>query len=306
MDMTTDAMTWTIAYRKRTANRFLRVSNWQGTWTQAVAMAAVFSETNPELQVYYVPTAEAEQDGATPEDIGNVLVDSGKRIRIAEGGGVPDEMIARIPTPEAARERWLDGTEIASPAQVATDHDEALAIAASIPVDGRPAEVTRLLEAAELLTDERENLAALQHARKVYDEHLAALPVPVTVSAVEIVDGVKVPIGEPRTTTVSRGALDLLYGECPVPNPHPLANCGPLTLPLASGDHCPTCGTRVDDRADLGGPGTSQGLIEAVESASTITAEQLDRAVFAAANTSCTVNRACVRAAFTAVGIDVR
>jgi hypothetical protein len=115
MDMTTDAMTWTIAYRKRTANRFLRVSNWQGTWTQAVAMAAVFSETNPELQVYYVPTAEAEQDGATPEDIGNVLVDSGKRIRIAEGGGVPDEMIARIPTPEAARERWLDGTEIAEP-----------------------------------------------------------------------------------------------------------------------------------------------------------------------------------------------
>jgi len=40
--------------------------------------------------------------------------------------------------------------------------------------------------------------------------------VPVTVTAVEIVDGVEVPIGEPRQTTASRGALDLLHGQADV------------------------------------------------------------------------------------------
>ncbi|WIM97806.1 hypothetical protein ACTOB_001360 [Actinoplanes oblitus] len=28
-----------------------------------------------------------------------------------------------------------------------------------------------------------------------------------------------------------------------VPDPHPMANCGPLTLPLPPGTLCPTCGT---------------------------------------------------------------
>lgn len=66
---------------------------------------------------------------------------------------------------QLARERiaaaWDEAAEI-----------EALAIAASIPIDGRPGEVTRLLEAAELLNDEHENLAALRHARRVYDQLL--------------------------------------------------------------------------------------------------------------------------------------
>jgi hypothetical protein len=39
--------------------------------------------------------------------------------------------------------------------------------------------------------------------------------VPVTVTAVEIIDGVEVPIGEPRERTISRGALDLLHGTAP-------------------------------------------------------------------------------------------
>lgn len=237
----TDRAGWTIAYRKRTANRFLRVSTWQGTWAQAVALSSVFTEANPDLQVWYVPTVEAEQQGGDPADIGNVMVDSGKRIKIVESDAMlPAEILARVPSAEIARERWHSGAPIANPApkcdtvsdgvaQVeqieawwarhnlsegetqiaerilaarAADHDEALveqqrvnreaherelaaqaahtqalAIAASIPIDGRPAEVTAMLEAAELLTDERENLAALQHARKVYDEHLAALPV---------------------------------------------------------------------------------------------------------------------------------
>lgn len=39
--------------------------------------------------------------------------------------------------------------------------------------------------------------------------------VPVRVTAVEIIDGVEVPIGKPRETTISRGALDLLHGGYP-------------------------------------------------------------------------------------------
>ena len=40
-----------------------------------------------------------------------------------------------------------------------------------------------------------------------------AAEVPVRVTAVEIVNGVEVPIGEPRETTISRSALDLLHGN---------------------------------------------------------------------------------------------
>lgn len=35
-------------------------------------------------------------------------------------------------------------------------------------------------------------------------------PVPIVVSAAQIINGVEVPIGEPRVTVASRGALDLL------------------------------------------------------------------------------------------------
>lgn len=30
-----------------------------------------------------------------------------------------------------------------------------------------------------------------------------------------------------------------------IPDPHSLANCGPLAIPLGAGEQCPTCGTRV-------------------------------------------------------------
>jgi hypothetical protein len=36
--------------------------------------------------------------------------------------------------------------------------------------------------------------------------------VPITITAFEIVDGVEVPIGKPRETTISCGALDLMHG----------------------------------------------------------------------------------------------
>lgn len=31
-----------------------------------------------------------------------------------------------------------------------------------------------------------------------------------------------------------------------VPNPHPMANCGPLQLALPAGTTCPTCGTLIE------------------------------------------------------------
>lgn len=45
------------------------------------------------------------------------------------------------------------------------------------------------------------------------DRRQAGEQVPIIVSAVEIIDGVEVPIGEPRVRTISRGALDLLHGN---------------------------------------------------------------------------------------------
>src|SRR5687767_7951128 len=95
----TERPDWTICYRKRTANRFFRVTNWSGTWSQAVAMARLFAEANPDLQVYYTSSAEAENAGrVVAEDIANILIeDSNKRIRIVEKGELPQSMIARIP-----------------------------------------------------------------------------------------------------------------------------------------------------------------------------------------------------------------
>lgn len=105
---------WTIAYRKPRANRFLRVTNWQGTWAQALAVSQVFAAAHPELQVWYVPTAASDANGA-PEDIGNILVDTGRRVRIVEGGDelLTTEMIARVPAAEVAEERWHNGEPIA-------------------------------------------------------------------------------------------------------------------------------------------------------------------------------------------------
>lgn len=92
--------TWTIAYRKPRANKFHRVTDWAGTWNEAYEMAKTFGERNPGMQIYYVPTKAAEDDqaariatGELPDfgysaDWGNVMVDSGKRIRMTETGTI--------------------------------------------------------------------------------------------------------------------------------------------------------------------------------------------------------------------------
>ena len=100
-----DPRTWTIAYRRRTANRFVRVTNWAGNWHQAYNLASAFGELHPELQVHYVPTAEYDAEeareiaagtlsAAYAEDHGNVLVDSGKRVRIVDTGQLDEALSA--------------------------------------------------------------------------------------------------------------------------------------------------------------------------------------------------------------------
>jgi hypothetical protein len=100
-----DPRSWTIAWRKRTANHFRRASNWVGTWAEAFEMAAAFGELHPEMQVYYTTTAAYEQwqrdeiaagtliDHGYSDDWGTILVDSGKRIKIRETGVIEDELL---------------------------------------------------------------------------------------------------------------------------------------------------------------------------------------------------------------------
>lgn len=87
---------WTIAFRKRRANRFQRVTNWSGSWDDAVRMAGVYAESHPELEIYYVITLEAESANPTSEDNGNVMVESGKRIRIVDNAELSEEIISEF------------------------------------------------------------------------------------------------------------------------------------------------------------------------------------------------------------------
>lgn len=113
------ANSWTIAYRKPRANKFHRATNWSGTWEQARVMAGRFAELQDDaVQVYYVTTAEyeawelaedrariargeitAEYAASRYEDHGNVMVDSGKRIRMTDTGTLPARLMADCPPP---------------------------------------------------------------------------------------------------------------------------------------------------------------------------------------------------------------
>ena len=97
--------TWTLAYRKPTANRFQRVTNWSGTWAQAMELTGAFTRANPGLEVWYVPTAESDENGA-PEDRGNILANSGRRVRITETGTLSAEVLAQVPDADEAQARF--------------------------------------------------------------------------------------------------------------------------------------------------------------------------------------------------------
>lgn len=81
---------WTVAYRKPKGNRFRRVDGVALHWDAATELALDLKAAVPELEVYYVPTRAAEVEGwVDAEDIGNILVPTGKRVKILEGGVLP-------------------------------------------------------------------------------------------------------------------------------------------------------------------------------------------------------------------------
>jgi len=96
--------TWTLAYRKPRANRFQRVTNWRGTWHQASELAGTFADVHPDLEVYYVPTADVER--IDEADRGNILVESSRRARMFETGQLSAEMIALAPDASEAKARF--------------------------------------------------------------------------------------------------------------------------------------------------------------------------------------------------------
>lgn len=98
---------WTIAYRRRRANRFHRVANWHGTWYQARELARTFVEAHPDLDVYYVSTAAAEASGRVcAEDQRNILVDSGRRVPMFETGVLPPQILEQVPDAAEAEARF--------------------------------------------------------------------------------------------------------------------------------------------------------------------------------------------------------
>ncbi len=99
-----DPRSWTIAWRKRTANHFRRANNWAGTWAEAFEMARAFGELHPDMQVFYTTSAAYEQwqrdeiaagtlSADRADDHGNIMVDSGKRIKVRETGVIEDELL---------------------------------------------------------------------------------------------------------------------------------------------------------------------------------------------------------------------
>jgi hypothetical protein len=82
---------WTVAYRKPKANRFVRVDGVSVSWEAATELSQDVIKAMPGYEVYYVSTRQAELQGLVcEEDRGNILVPSGRRVRIVEGGTLPE------------------------------------------------------------------------------------------------------------------------------------------------------------------------------------------------------------------------
>jgi hypothetical protein len=130
--------------------------------------------------------------------------------------------------------------------------------------------------------------------------------VPIIVTAVEIIDGVEVPIGEPQERTISRGALDLLHGY-------------DTSADEALGDRRQRAREAFDDAWSgandvFGGKGWAERLLVAREAAiETATRVRVDREVTEAAvaasgyglDISYDTYRKIITAAFLAAGFEV-
>lgn len=127
---TQDRTRWTLAWRNPRASSFHRAKNWEGTWAQAFELSSVFAKENPGLEVWYVTTAAYEREEAFElpqrvargeisrelmdmylEDHGNVLVDSGRRVRIYDNGRLSATVLAQVPDAAEAQARFDAGAE---------------------------------------------------------------------------------------------------------------------------------------------------------------------------------------------------
>ena len=86
---------WTIAYRvSKYANHLKRVSDVDLSWHGARVLADRFASAMPDAEVYYVSTLQAEEDGRVcEEDRGNMLLESGKRVKFRETGVLPEGVV---------------------------------------------------------------------------------------------------------------------------------------------------------------------------------------------------------------------
>lgn len=117
---------WTLAWRNsRHANRLVRATNWAGTWEQALYLAGEMREAmvkagRSDAQVYYVTTLEYERDQAREiaagtlrpeyaEDHGNMLMETGRRVRMVTNGAIPASVLSRVLPLDVAEARYTVG-----------------------------------------------------------------------------------------------------------------------------------------------------------------------------------------------------
>lgn len=143
--MAETAVAWTLAWRNsKYGNRLVRATNWSGTWTQAMYLGAVQLEAlrshgHPRAQVFYVVTRASEDRerreiaaGRLPahraEDLGNVLMDSGRRVAMHDSGSLSRAVLDAVLPADVADARFeglhgptalrMVGVQPASDAQV--------------------------------------------------------------------------------------------------------------------------------------------------------------------------------------------
>lgn len=89
-----DRRYWTVAYRKPRSNRFHRI-DLKLTWKEASELAAEVLNALEGYQVYTTTTLEAEQDDyVCDEDKGNILSETGRRVRISDNGVLPEGVVS--------------------------------------------------------------------------------------------------------------------------------------------------------------------------------------------------------------------
>ena len=166
-----DAPYWTVAWRNPRANRFLRADLGM-TWTQAHDLAGELAAAHPELQVFYTTNALSETDGHTnADDAGNIMVDSGRRIRIVDttADRYPAALTAKLAAAETAAARHADSAayhqKLAAKVQPGTNRQPTATEAMVADVEAAKArQATRQraadAEARELAADQRAQTAA--------------------------------------------------------------------------------------------------------------------------------------------------